>query len=173
MEDKKILVTGLTGQVARPIALDLATKNEVWGLARFTNAALREQLEQGGVRCETVDLEAGDFSSLPSDFDVVLHFAVSRAPKPDFDRDLRANAEAAGLLLGYTRPRRAFFHCSTTGVYQPDGHNVFNESSPLGDNHRVMMPTYSIAKIAAEAVVRAAATSPGSVRMMSRWWSSV
>ncbi len=29
------------------------------------------------------------------------------------------------------------------------------ESDPLGDNHRVMMPTYSISKIAAEAVVRA------------------
>lgn len=157
MENLKILVTGLTGQVARPVALDLAKRNEVWGIARFSQPALREQLEAGGVRCETVDLEEGDFSALPTDFDVVLHFAVSRAPKPDFDRDLRANAEAAGLLLGYTRPRRAFFHCSTTGVYQPDGHNVFNESSPLGDNHRVMMPTYSIAKIAAEAVVRTAA----------------
>ena len=157
MQDMKILVTGLTGQVARPIALDLARRNEVWGIARFTNAALREQLEAGGVRCETVDLEAGDFSALPTDFDVVLHFAVSRAPKPDFDRDLRANAEAAGLLLGHTRPRTCFFHCSTTGVYQADGHTVFTETSPLGDNHRVMMPTYSIAKIAAEAVVRTAA----------------
>ena len=28
------------------------------------------------------------------------------------------------------------------------------ETDPLGDNHRVMMPTYSIAKISAEAVVR-------------------
>jgi len=109
MQDMKILVTGLTGQVARPIALDLAQRNEVWGIARFTNAALREQLEAGGVRCETVDLESGDFSSLPTDFDVVLHFAVSRGAKPDFDRDMRANAEAAGLLLGHTRPREAFF----------------------------------------------------------------
>ena len=157
MQDMKILVTGLTGQVARPIALDLAQRNEVWGIARFTNPALRAQLEAGGVHCETVDLEAGDFSSLPTDFDVVLHFAVSRAPKPDFDRDLRANAEAAGLLLGHTRPRTCFFHCSTTGVYQADGHTVFTEESPLGDNHRVMMPTYSIAKISAEAVVRTAA----------------
>ena len=157
MKNKKILVTGLTGQVARPIALDLAKQNEVWGLARFSNPALKSQLEAGGVRCETVDLESGDFSSLPTDFDVVLHFAVSRASKPDFDRDMRSNAEAAGLLLGHTRPRDAFFHCSTTGVYQADGHTVFTEESPLGDNHRVMMPTYSIVKIAAEACVRTAA----------------
>lgn len=157
MRDMKILVTGLTGQVARPIALDLAKDNEVWGLARFSDPARREQLEAGGVRCEKIDLEAGDFSSLPTDFDVVLNFAVSRTRKPDFDRDLRANAEAAGLLLGHTRPRKAFFHCSTTGVYEPAGHTVFTEDSPLGDNHRVMMPTYSIAKISAEAVVRTAA----------------
>ena len=64
---------------------------------------------------------------------------------------------SAGLLLGHTRPRACFFHCSTTGVYQADGHTVFTEDSPLGDNHRVMMPTYSIAKISAEAVVRTAA----------------
>ena len=83
MQNQKILVTGLTGQVARPIALDLAPRNEVWGIARFTNPALRAQLEAGGVRCETLDLEVGDFSSLPADFDVVLHFAVSRSPKPD------------------------------------------------------------------------------------------
>src|SRR5262249_33162836 len=127
MQDLKILVTGLTGQVARPIALDLAPRNEVWGLARFSDAAKRQQLEDGGVRCLTLDLEAGDFSALPTDFDVVLHFAVSRSATPDFDRDLRANAEAAGLLLAHTRPRKAFFHCSTTGVYQADGHAVFTE----------------------------------------------
>lgn len=168
MRDLKILVTGLTGQVARPIALDLAKENEVWGLARFSDPARREQLEAGGVRCEAIDLEAGDFSSLPTDFDVVLNFAVSRAPKPDFDRDIRTNAEAAGLLLGHTRPRKAFFHCSTTGVYQAAGHTVFTEDSPLGDNHRVMMPTYSIAKIAAEAVVRTAARQFGVPTVIAR-----
>ena len=86
MEGHKILVTGLTGQVARPLALWLAERNEVWGLARFSDPEKRAQLEAGGIRCETLDLEAGDFASLPSDFDYVLHFAVSRAPEPDFDR---------------------------------------------------------------------------------------
>jgi len=146
----------------------LARRSGVWGIARFTQPAVRAQLEAGGVRCETIDLEAGDFSSLPTDFDVVLHFAVSRSPKSDFDRDLRANAESAGLLLGHTRPRVAFLHCSTTGVYQADGHTVFTEDSPLGDNHRVIMPTYSIAKIAAEAVVRTAARQFGVPTVIAR-----
>lgn len=168
LRDQKILITGLTGQVALPVALDLAPRNEVWGLARFSDPAKRERLEAGGVRCETVDLESGDFSSLPDDFDVVLNFAVHKSPEPDFDRDLRANAEAAGLLLAHTRPRRAFFHCSTTGVYEAAGHSVFSEESPLGDNHRVMMPTYSITKIATEAVVRTAAREHGVPTLIAR-----
>ena len=39
-------------------------------------------------------------------------------------------------------------------MYEPAGATVLDESAPLGDNHRPIMPTYSIAKIAAEEVVR-------------------
>ena len=56
MHGAKILITGPTGQVASPIAQALAVDNEVWGIARFTNAAAREALEKSGVRCETVNL---------------------------------------------------------------------------------------------------------------------
>ncbi|MDT5329384.1 MAG: UDP-glucuronate 4-epimerase, partial [Mycobacterium sp.] len=69
MRGSKILITGPTGQVARPIAEALAADNEVWGIARFTDAAAREGLEESGVRCETVNLAAGDFTAIPSDFD--------------------------------------------------------------------------------------------------------
>ena len=48
-------------------------------------------------------------------------------------------------------------HCSSTGVYQPAGLHQLAETDALGDNHRVMMETYSIAKIAAEVVVRTSA----------------
>jgi nucleoside-diphosphate-sugar epimerase len=50
-------------------------------------------------------------------------------------------------------------HCSTTGVYKPDGHRDFAEDGPLGDNHGVwpFLRTYSISKIAAEATARWAA----------------
>ena len=62
MRGSKILITGPTGQVASPIAKALAADNEVWGIARFTNPAVREDLEKAGVRCEAVNLAAGDFS---------------------------------------------------------------------------------------------------------------
>jgi len=157
LEAKKILVTGPTGQVALPLTLSLAEKNEVWGIARFSNPDAKQALEDKGVRCEVTDLVAGDFNALPDDFDYVLNLAVSRASEPDFDTDLRANAESAGLLMAHCRSAKAFLHCSSTAVYEADGHEIFHEASPLGDNHRCMMPTYSIAKISAEAVVRFAA----------------
>ena len=38
MRGAKILITGVTGQVATPIATALAVDNDVWGVARFNNA---------------------------------------------------------------------------------------------------------------------------------------
>ncbi|HZO08451.1 MAG TPA: NAD(P)-dependent oxidoreductase [Myxococcota bacterium] len=154
MKNQKILVTGPTGQVALPTSLALARDNEVWGVARFTDAAARKRLEAAGVRCVAADLGAGDFRDLPGDFDYVLNLAVAKSPDGDFEKDLRGNGEAAGLLMSHCRRAKAFLHCSTTGVYQAAGHHVFRESDALGDNHRSIMPTYSIAKIATEVVVR-------------------
>jgi UDP-glucuronate 4-epimerase len=155
MQDQKILVTGPTGQVAGPVASHLAQNNEVWATARFTDENKKTAFEAEGITCVKSDLNSGDFSALPDDFDYVLHFACSRTP--DFETDLRSNGEGAGLLMSHCRRAKGFLHCSTTGVYEADDHNPFTEESPLGDNHRVMMPTYSISKIGAEVVVRFAA----------------
>ncbi|MFK7897033.1 MAG: NAD-dependent epimerase/dehydratase family protein [Myxococcota bacterium] len=155
MQGQKILVTGPTGQVAGPVAMSLAGENEVWGTARFSDPEKQTSLEAAGVQCARSDFGAGDFSELPDDFDYVLHFACSRTP--DFETDIRANGEGVGLLMSHCRRAKGFLHCSTTGVYEADGHTAFTETSPLGDNHRVMAPTYSVSKIGAEAVVRFAA----------------
>lgn len=155
LQSQKILITGPTSQVAFPVACALAKDNEVWGVARFSDAGKRSELESAGVRCVAVDIGAGDFSALPDDFDYVLNFAVARGT--DFDSDITLNAESVGLLMSHCRKAKAFLHCSSTAVYEAAGHNVLNEKSDLGDNHRVMMKTYSIAKISAEAVARSAA----------------
>ena len=76
----KILVTGATGSIARPMARHLARHNEVWGAARFTNDDFRQELERAGVRTAGIDLEAHDLSALPHDFDYVLHYAFTRRP---------------------------------------------------------------------------------------------
>ena len=128
MRGTKILITGPTGQVGSPIAQALAADNEVWGIARFTNVAAREALEKSGVRCETVNLAASDFDRLPSDFDYVLNLAVAKSG--DWDKDLAANAESAGLLMAHCRNAKAFLHCSSAAVYDPPDDEPRTERAP-------------------------------------------
>ena len=152
LKGKRILVTGPTGQVARPVVDALAAANTVIGVARFNDAAARTELEAAGVECIPCNLATGDFSDVPGDVDHVINFAVVKSGR--WEVDLKANAEAAGLLMAHCASATSFLHCSSTGVYQPAGAHELTETDPLGDNHRAIMPTYSIAKIATEAVVR-------------------
>ena len=156
---KRIVITGATGQVAEPVAIALAAGNEVIAAARFSDGAARDRLDAAGVATVALDLASGRLDGLPrDDVDAVLNFAVAKSGK--WDLDIRITAEAPGDLVAWCRPAR-FLHCSSTGVYAADGHAVMAETHALGDNHAVMMPTYSISKIAAEAVVRFAAREHG------------
>ncbi len=155
LKGKKILITGLTGQVGNPVAMAFTKDNDVWGLARFGNIDVKKKLEGNGITCVTFDLADPDFKDVPNDFDYVLNFAVSF--DPNFDNTITTIVEGLGMLMSHCRNAKAFFHCSTTGVYQFKGHEPLKETDPLGDNHRVMMPAYSICKIAAEGMARFAA----------------
>ena len=155
MEGARILVTGVTGSVAGPVARSLAAAgHDVIGAARFTTAARRRELEDAGVRTAVLDLDGPHLDEVPTDVDVVLHFALARTH--DFERDLAINAEGAAFLVEHVAGARAFLHCSSTAVYQPNGHEPRVESDPLGDSHRPFgfLPTYSITKIATETAVR-------------------
>jgi len=151
---KRILVTGVTGQVGFPVAKALAKENEVFGLARFGRAKDRAKVEAAGVVAVPADLYEGDLEGIPAALDYVLHFAVAKGGVPDFARDIAANAEGAGRLMTRCCEAEAFLHCSSAAVYAPAGHRALQEEDPLGDNHRNFMPTYSLSKIATEAVVR-------------------
>lgn len=163
LQGARIVITGLTGQVGKPVALALAKDNEVFGAARYSNPAVRDELRAGGVQCVTADLASGDFSQVPADVDYVLNFAVAKTQS--FDDDLAANVEGLGLLMSHCRGAKGLLHCSSTAVYQANGHRRFVETDPLGDNHRVpsmgFMPTYSICKIAAEGMARYVAREHG------------
>jgi len=154
LQGATIVVTGVTGQVARPLATTLARTNRVIGAARFKDAAARRELEEAGIECVRVDLASGDVGGLPADADYVLNFAVAKTN--DWERDLAANCGGLAALMEHHQSARAFLHCSSTAVYKPEGHRVFAEDGPLGDNHGVwnFLRTYSICKIAAEATAR-------------------
>src|SRR6478736_3312659 len=162
----KILITGPTGQVAVPIAKSLAPDNEVWGIARFRDPAAREDLEQAGIRCESFNLAAGDFTGLPSDFDYVLNLAVAKSGR--WDKDLAANAESVGLLMAHCADAKAFLHCSSAAVYDPPDDEPRTEATALGDNHKATFPTYSISKIAGEVVARTMARALGVPTIIAR-----
>jgi nucleoside-diphosphate-sugar epimerase len=156
---QRILVTGVTGWVAGPLATSLAAAgNEVFGAARFKDPDKRQEVVDAGVQPVAIDLARGNFDDVPHDLDLVLHFAVAKAD--NFDLAFKVNAEASGDLMEAAAQRsdklRAFFHCSSTAVYAPSGQQPRVESDLLGDSHRPMpgMPTYSISKIAAEVLVK-------------------
>jgi len=153
LANSKILITGPTGQVALPVVEHFAKIADVYALARFRKAEDRAHIESLGATVLQADLaDRESLSVVPEDCDYVLNFAVVKSG--DFDYDLAANAEGVGNLMMRCCKVKAFLHFSSTAVYEYNGHEPRSEDSPLGDNHRVMFPTYSISKIAAETVCR-------------------
>lgn len=142
-----------------PVALSMAADNEVWGIARFTDHALRAEVEAGGIQTIPMDIGAGDYTALPNDVDYLLHFAAYIEPGRDYDLALRVNAEATGLLMNHCRNASACLVVSSCAVYRPhpDHAYLFAEDDPLGDSAPFFAETYAIAKIAQEAVARTAA----------------
>jgi nucleoside-diphosphate-sugar epimerase len=161
LSDCKILVTGGTGQAIRPTVDALAASNEVWCLGRFSDPAVKEQLEAQGVRTRIWTLGGESIDDLPDDFTHVLHAAPYRG-QPGFDVAAQANATAAGTLMQHCRRARAFLFISTFAVYAkaeaPD--HLVAESDPLGGN-APYAPSYPVGKAAAEGAVRALAHTLG------------
>jgi len=166
---QRILVTGITGQVARPLARNLVgAGNTVYGASRFADPASKVKVETEGITPVAIDLELARLDEVPEGLDYVIHMAVSK--EKDFDRALAANAEGAAFLVEKAAGVKAFFHCSSCGVYEPNGLVSHVETDPLGDNHRPMgfLPTYSISKIAAESAVKYAARRFGVPTVIAR-----
>jgi nucleoside-diphosphate-sugar epimerase len=171
MRDRRILVTGATGQIAFPLAKELAKDNEVWGIARFSDPTKREtwnvgqfirpagrdELEAAGIHTQPVDLADPDWSGLPETFDHVLHLAVFQLLGLDYDYAIKINAEGTGLLMNHFRTAKSFLVLSTIGVYQTpsDASSApIAETAPLGVSESPHSPTYPVSKISQEAVAR-------------------
>lgn len=153
LQGRKILITGPTGQVALPVVEAFANVADVYALARFRKQEDREQIEALGATVIAADLaDPTTLAAIPADIDYVLNFAVVKSG--DFDYDLAANGEGIGNLMLRCKNAKGVVHFSSTAVYEYAGHEPRAENAPLGDNHRVMFPTYSISKIAAETVCK-------------------
>ncbi len=163
LQEKRILVTGPAGQIAFPLASRLAQENEVWGVARFSDASARERCEEAGIQTAVVDLADPDWSRTPAAFDHVLHLAAAIVPGNDFDAAIRVNAEGTGHVMSRFRDATSCLVMSTCGVYAAprDYAKPVLESDPLGGTPQPYAPTYCVSKIAQEAVARHAAREFG------------
>ncbi|HEV8065810.1 MAG TPA: NAD(P)-dependent oxidoreductase [Acidimicrobiales bacterium] len=160
---KKILFTGATGQVARPVAEQLtAAGNEVWCLARFTDAATKVALEGAGIVTVPWDMSQSDLSGVPTDFTHVMHAAVIMEFK-DSETAVARTCEATGQLMTHCRKAESFLFVSSSVVYQyqTPGH-LYAETDVIGGlSTPTWMPAYGATKIAAEGTVRAFAHTLG------------
>jgi nucleoside-diphosphate-sugar epimerase len=126
----------------------------VWGVARFSDPASRERVEAAGITTRACDLASGEFDEVPTDFTYVLHLATFRNGGLDYDQAMRVNAEGTHLLLEHCRAAKAALIMSTAEIYKPqlDPMHVYLESDAMGDSNSLFDATYSMSKIAQEAV---------------------
>jgi nucleoside-diphosphate-sugar epimerase len=160
LSDRKILVTGATGQIGRPIAEKLAHDNEVWCAARFRDAPSKAELESLGIRTCPWTMGSGDFSMLPTDFTHVVHSAFLMTAA-EHDEAVRVNAEGTGMLMQHCRNAAAFLFVSAFAIYaRQEPEHEYVETDPLG-GAASYSTSYPVAKIATEGTVRAAAQMLG------------
>jgi nucleoside-diphosphate-sugar epimerase len=167
LKDKKVLVTGLTGNLAGSIAHALAPHNEVWGLARYGAPGQRDYWERVGVHTVVGDYTSGDFTGVPDDCDYVIHAAALCDGNEPFEASMRANAEGPLLLMAHCRKARAFLHISTVGVYaeHPDPDHEYREDDLTGS---ASIGHYTGSKLAGEGAVRGMARYLGLPTVIGR-----
>jgi len=166
----RVLVTGATGRVGFPVARALASRHEVYGLARCRRDGDRARLEAAGVRPIEADVAAMDPRQLPDGITHVFHAAARlgrEAQDADWQQVFATNAEASGRLVAACAGA-AFVYCSTGSAYAYQGQRPLCEDDPPG----VHLGAYSLSKIAGEAVVRFAAGQAASPLTIIRIFST-
>ena len=158
LSDRKILLTGATGQAIRPCAEQLAAHNEVWCLARFSDPQTKAELEAVGITTFPWAMGEGTLDGLPEDFTHVLHAAPYRG-RGDHETAAQLNAVGTGLLMQHCRAAQSFIYMSTFAVYAkpPASTHPVAEEDPLG-GHAPYAPAYPVGKAAAEGATRAFAS---------------
>jgi nucleoside-diphosphate-sugar epimerase len=149
LSGRRVLVTGASGLVAFPVAVELAKSNEVYAVARFSDPEQKRMLEAAGAQTIAFDLAEHDLSPLPKSVDVVINYAVLPPTHKDaYD----VNAGAAGRLARRYRDCEAFVHGSTGSLYHYQGERPLREDDPYG-LHSSAEP-YAASKIAAEFLMK-------------------
>ena len=149
LSGRRVLVTGASGLVALPVAVELAKSNEVYAVARFSDPEQKRLVEQAGARAISFDLADPDLSPLPKSVDVVINYAVL----PFTNRNhYDVNTGAAGRLARRYRECQAFVQGSTGSLYEYQGERPLREDDPYGLHSSA--ENYAASKIAAEFLLK-------------------
>jgi UDP-glucuronate 4-epimerase len=148
---QRVVVTGASGLMGFPVAMELARDNLVAAVARFSsNDQDASALQNAGAQVIRFDLADPDLSPLPEEADVVFHFgAITAFPRSAGERELQmdVNARATGRIALRYRTCKAFVHASAS-IYQFQGEHRLREEDPLGLITGI--ENYCASKIAAE-----------------------
>lgn len=167
LSGRRVLITGASGLVAFPIAVELAKQNETYAVARFSDAAQQRLLEAQGVRTIAFDMANPDLSALPKSVDVVINYGVLPPTHPDA---YEVNAGAAGRLASRYRDCEAFIHGSTGSLYQYQGERPLREEDAYG-LHSGGGENYAASKIAAEFLLKHLSVEYGMPTVLVRIFS--
>ena len=131
LSGKKILVTGPTGQVARP-----GHAGAGGGQRRRRRRPLPRRRPRERLEAARRHLRRASISPATRLRRRARRRRLRAEPRgrevgnADWDVDLAANAEAAGLLMAHCQHATAFLHCSSTGVYEPAGSHALRRDRP-------------------------------------------
>ena len=150
LSGKRVLVTGASGLVALPVAVELAKHNEVFAVARYSDPAQKALIEASGAKAVAFDMANPDLSALPESVDVVINYAVL---PPNFgNMAYEVNTAATGRLARRYRNAEAFVHGSTGSMYEYQGERPLREDDPYGLH--AGGENYAASKIGAEYLLR-------------------
>ncbi|VWX48466.1 NAD(P)-dependent oxidoreductase [Novosphingobium sp. 9U] len=150
MAGKKVLITGASGLVAFPVAAELAKRNEVYALARWSDPEQKGAMQKAGAEPIIFDLTNEDVSSLPRSIDVVINYAVLPPKFGNMAYDV--NTGATGRLARHYRDAEAFVHGSTGSLYEYQGERPLSEEDPYGLHSGG--ENYAASKIGAEYMLK-------------------
>ncbi len=149
LSGRRVLVTGASGLVALPVAVELAKNNEVFAVARFSDPGQKRIIEEAGATAVPFDMASHDLSPLPRSVDVVINYGVL---PPTHKDAYEVNAGAAGRLARRYRDCEAFVHGSTGSLYEYQGERPLREEDPYGLHSSA--ENYAASKIAAEFLLK-------------------
>ena len=150
MSGKRVLVTGASGLVALPVAVELAKDNEVFAVARYSDPSQKLLIEAAGAQAVAFDMANEDLSSLPKSIDVVINYAV--LPPNYGNLAVDVNTGATGRLARHYRDCEAFVHGSTGSLYEYQGERPLREDDPYGLHSAG--ERYAASKIGAEYLMK-------------------